>query len=53
MEAKVDIELAYQGEINALNLNRWLQQLEVYSSVHNIDEEHKILFSRPKSKGYA
>jgi hypothetical protein len=44
MEAKVDIK-PYQGEIDAVKLNHWLQQLEVYFSVHNIDEEQKISFS--------
>jgi hypothetical protein len=36
--SKVDIK-PYQGEINVVKLNHWLQQLEVYFSVHNIDEE--------------
>jgi hypothetical protein len=43
MEAKVDIK-PYQGEIDALKLNHWLQQLEVYFSIHHIDEEQKISF---------
>ena len=47
MEAKVDIK-SYQGEIDALKLNNWLQQLEVYFSIHQIDEEKKISFSRLK-----
>jgi hypothetical protein len=34
----VDIT-SYQGEINELKINHWLQQLEFYSSVHHIDEE--------------
>jgi hypothetical protein len=38
MEAKVDIE-PYQGEIDAVKLNHQLQQLEVYFSVHHIEEE--------------
>jgi hypothetical protein len=52
MEVKVDIK-PYQGEIDALKLNHWLQQLEVYFSVHNIDEEQKISFSRLKLEGHA
>jgi hypothetical protein len=39
--------------INALNLNHWLQQLEVYFSVHNIDEEQEISFSQLKLEGNA
>jgi hypothetical protein len=37
MEEKVDIK-PYHGEIDALKLNHWLQQLEVYFSVHQIEE---------------
>jgi hypothetical protein len=43
----------YQGEVNALNLNHWLHKLEVYFSVHNIDEEQKISFSQLKLEGHA
>jgi hypothetical protein len=52
MEVKVDIK-PYQGEIDAVKLNHWLQQLEVYFSVHHIDEEKKISFSRLKLEGHA
>jgi hypothetical protein len=52
MEAKVDIN-PYQGEIDALKLNHWLQQLEVYFSIHHIDEEKKISFARLKLEGHA
>jgi hypothetical protein len=45
MEAKVDIK-PYQGEINCVKLNHWLHQLEVYFSVHNIDEEKKNSFTQ-------
>jgi hypothetical protein len=44
MEVKVDIK-PYQGEIDVVKLNHWLQQLEVYFSVHNIEEEKNISFS--------
>jgi hypothetical protein len=37
MEEKVNIN-PYQGEIDGLKLNHWLQKLEVYFSVHHIDE---------------
>lgn len=37
----VDIK-SYHDEIYALNLNQWLQQLEVYFNVHQIEEEQKI-----------
>jgi hypothetical protein len=52
MEVKVDIN-PYQGEIDALKLNHWLQQLEVYFSIHHIDEEQKISFARLKLEGHA
>lgn len=50
MEAKVDIK-SYHGKINALKLNHWLQQLEVYFSVDQIEEEQKISFVRAKIRG--
>lgn len=52
MEAKVHIK-SYQGEIDALKSNNWLQQLELYFSVHHIDKEHKRSFSILKLDGYA
>jgi hypothetical protein len=52
MEVKLDIE-PYQGDIDALKLNHLLQQLEVYFSVHHIDEEYNILFARLKLEGHA
>jgi hypothetical protein len=52
MELKVDIN-PYQGEIDALKMNHWLQQLEVYFSIHHIDEGKKISFSRLKLEGHA
>jgi len=52
MEAKVDIG-PYQCEIDVINLNHWLQQLEIYFSVHHIEEDHKIYFARPKLEGHA
>jgi hypothetical protein len=52
MEAKVDTK-PYQGETNALKLNYWLHQLELYFSVHRIDEEKKISFVRLKLEGHA
>ena len=52
METKVNIK-PYQGEIDALKLNHWLQQLEAYFSVHHIDEEHKISIARLKLEGHA
>ena len=52
MEVKVDIN-PYQGEIDALKLNHWLQQLDVYFSIHHIDEGHKISFSRLKLEGHS
>ena len=52
MEAKVDIK-PYQGEIDALKMYHWLQQLEVYFNVHHIDEEQNISFARLKLEGHA
>lgn len=52
MEAKVDIK-PYHGEIDTLKLNHWLQQLEVYFSVHHIEEGQKISFARLKLEGHA
>ena len=52
METKVDIK-SYQGEINNLKLNNWLQQLEVYFSIHKIDEEQKNSFVWLKLEGHA
>jgi hypothetical protein len=43
MEAKVDVK-KYQGDINALKLNHWLYQLEVYFTIHHINEENRIIF---------
>jgi hypothetical protein len=39
--------------IDFIKLNHWLQQLEVYFSVQNIDKEYKIPFSRLKLEGHA
>jgi len=52
MEEKVYIK-PNQGDIDALNLNQWLQQLEFYFSVHNIEEEQKILFTQLKLEVHA
>jgi hypothetical protein len=44
MEAKVDIK-PYQGEIDIVKLNQWLEQLEVYFNVYSyIEEETNISF---------
>jgi hypothetical protein len=34
-------------------MNHWLQQIDVYFSVHLVDEEQKISFARLKLEGYA
>jgi hypothetical protein len=44
---------SYQGEMDALKSNHWLQQLQVDFNVHHIDEEKKISFSKLKLKGHA
>ena len=35
VEVKVEIK-PYQGDIDVVKLNQWLQQLKVYFNVHNI-----------------
>jgi hypothetical protein len=52
VEAKIDIK-PYVGEIDALKLNQWLQQLEVYFSVHQIGEDKRISFNQLKLEGHA
>ena len=52
VKVKVDIK-PYQGDIDALKLNHWLQQLEVYFNVHHIDQEQKISFSGLMLEGHA
>jgi hypothetical protein len=52
MEVKVDIK-TYQGEIDALKLNHWLQQLEFYFRIDHRDEEKNISFSGLKLEGHA
>jgi hypothetical protein len=34
-EVKVEIK-PYKGEADTINLNNWLQQLEVYIRIHNV-----------------
>jgi len=41
----------YQGEIDIIKLNQWLQQLEVYFNGHNIGGEQTIPFSQLKLEG--
>ena len=52
VEAKVDIN-PYHSQIDALKLNHWLQQLEVYFNIHQIEEGQNISFARLKLEGYA
>ena len=52
MEAKVYIN-SYHNEIDALKLNHWLQQLEVYFNIHQIEEEQHIPFAWMKLEGHA
>ena len=52
MEVKVDIN-PYQVDIDALKLNHWLQQLEIYFSVQYLDEGKNISFGRLKLEGHA
>lgn len=43
----------YQGEFGGVNSNQGFQQLEVYLSVYNIQQEQKMLFSHLKLEGHA
>jgi hypothetical protein len=43
----------YQGEINVVKLNQWLQQLEVYFNVHSIRENKNISFNPLKLENNA
>lgn len=52
IESKLDIKL-YQNKIDNLKLYHWLQQLEVYFSVHQIEEEQKISFAWLKLESHA
>jgi hypothetical protein len=52
VKAKVDIK-SYQGEIDVVELNQWLQQLEFYFSVHTIREEKKTSFAKLELEGHA
>jgi hypothetical protein len=42
----------YQGEIDSIKLNQWLQKLVFYFSVHNIAEEKNISFTWMKLEGH-
>jgi len=52
MKVKFDIK-SYQGEIDALKVNHYLQQLEFYFSFHHIKEEQKISFAWIKLEGHS
>jgi hypothetical protein len=43
VEAKVDIK-PYVREVDAIKLNQWLQQMEVYFNVHEVTGKQKICF---------
>ena len=51
MEVKVDIN-PYQCDIDALKMNHWLQQLEIYFNFHHIYEKKNISFSRLNLEGH-
>jgi hypothetical protein len=52
MEVKVEIK-QYQGDIDVVNLNHWLQNLELYFNFHHIEEDQKILFAILELVGHA
>ena len=49
---KIDFKL-YVVEISTLKFNQWLQQLNVYLSVHAISEEKIISFTWLNLEGHA
>ena len=51
MEVKVEIN-PYEGKVDTVKLNNWLQQLEVYFVVHNVREGKNIAFSIFKLEGH-
>jgi hypothetical protein len=52
VEAKVDIK-PYVGEVYAIRMNQWLQQMEVYFSVHEVTGKQNIYFSQLNLEGHA
>jgi hypothetical protein len=52
MQVKVDIK-PYQGDIDALKPNHWLQIWKFIFNVHPIDEGENITFSRLKLESHA
>jgi hypothetical protein len=52
MKNKAEIK-TYGGKVYALKLNYFLQQLEVYFNVYNMQEDNKIFFARVKPKNHA
>jgi hypothetical protein len=51
MEVKVNTK-TYQGEIYDVKLNHWLQWLEEYFIVHDVDEVKKVFLSQLKLEGH-
>jgi len=47
LEAKVDIK-PYTGEVDAIGLNQWLQQMKVHFSMHEVTGKQNIDFARLK-----
>lgn len=52
VEAKVDIK-PYVGEVDAIKLNQWLQQMEVYFNIHEVAGKQRIAFEKLKLEGHA
>ncbi|KAH9320861.1 hypothetical protein KI387_015500 [Taxus chinensis] len=52
VETKVEIK-SFEGQVDAELLDKWLKQLEVYFSVHNVTEAQRITFARLKIEGHA
>jgi hypothetical protein len=52
VESKVDIK-PYTKKVDAISLNQWLQQMEVYFIMHEEIGKKKIVFSCLKLEGHA
>ena len=52
MDAKVDIK-PYVGEVDVIKMKQWLQQVELYLSVHEVIARQIILFRQLNLEGHA
>jgi hypothetical protein len=43
----------YIREVDAIGMNQWLQQMELYFNMHEVTGKQKIYFARLKLEGHA